>query len=62
MLSRSIPLHVGLAPVSVPAVIAMLVSVATVVSVLAVTTAAVSVASPPMAVGMAMFLDLSLGQ
>lgn len=63
LLVRSICLHVGLKPVPVSAVIAVLMSVSTVVSVLTVATAAVSRACPAMAAGMvAMFLDLSLCQ
>lgn len=61
LLFRSIRLHVGLPSVSLPAVKAVLMSVATVVSILA--TTAMSMASPRVAAGMvAMFLNLSLGQ
>ena len=61
LLISGLSLHVGLTPVPLSAVIGVL--MATVVSVLTVATAAVSMPCPPMAAGMvAMFLDLSLCQ
>lgn len=61
LLISSLSFHVRLTPVPLPAVIAVLMSMATVVSILA--TAAMSMPNPPMAAVMvAMFLDLPLCQ